>query len=127
MEIKLLESLLSFLRPVMIGTFGGMASIFVSGKRPDANAIMSCVFVSGFSGWLAGRFSDAMQLSLDYRDVIMGVAGFLGAVFLTIIAKFVANKFLGVDISDSICVREKRSSVRAQESPVEDKAGKDNT
>ena len=117
---KMLEELLLFLRPVMLGTFGGIASIFVSGKRPDASAIMSCVFVSGFAGWLGGRLSDAMHLSNDYRDVIIGIGGFLGAIFLTIVAKFVAKKFLGVDISDNICANEKRASIRKEEAPVED-------
>ena len=115
---NLLEELLMFMKPVIIGTFGGVASVFVSGKKPDAGAIMYCIFVSGFSGWLAGKLSRAFQLSPDYSDVVIGVAGFLGAVFLTMMARFVTKK-LGIDLDSKLTTTEKRSEVRLDELPDE--------
>jgi hypothetical protein len=107
MSEKLLETILLFFKPVLIGTFGGVASVFVAGKKPDAGAVMYCICVSGFSGWLAGRMSDALELTPDYKDVVIGVAGFLGAVFLTSLATIISKK-IGIDITDKFETPEKR-------------------
>lgn len=115
---NLLEELLIFMKPVIIGTFGGVASVFVSGKKPDAGAIMYCIFVSGFSGWLAGKLSRAFHLTPDDSDVVIGVAGFLGAVFLTMLARFVTKK-LGFDVDGKLETTEKRSEARPSDLPNE--------
>ena len=115
---KLLEEILIFMKPVIIGTFGGVASVFVSGKKPDAGAIMYCIFVSGFSGWLAGKLARAFKLAPDYSDVVIGVSGFLGAVFLTMLARFVTKR-LGFDLDSKLETVEKRSTPRSTESPDE--------
>lgn len=115
---NLLEEILVFIKPVIIGTFGGVASVFVSGKKPDAGAIMYCIFVSGFSGWIAGKLARAFNLTPDYTDVVIGVAGFLGAVFLTVLARFVVEK-LGFNIKDKLETVEKRAEVRASSLPDE--------
>lgn len=87
------------MKPIIIGIFGGIAAIFVSGKQPNASTISYAIFVSGFAGWLAGKFATAIELSPDYRDVVVGIAGFLGASFLAAIARFVMSK-VGLDKKD---------------------------
>jgi uncharacterized membrane protein YeaQ/YmgE (transglycosylase-associated protein family) len=105
---RLLEETLFLIKPIIIGTFGGVASVFVSGKKPDAGAIMYCICVSGFAGWIAGKLSRAFDLSPDYTDVVVGVAGFLGAVFLTMLARFVTKK-LGFEIDVKLSAVERRA------------------
>lgn len=101
-ETGLITAILDIIKPIIIGFFGGVASIFVSGKKPSASTISSAIFVSGFSGWLGGKLASALELSPDYRDVVIGVAGFLGAGFLSMVSKTVMAKF-GTNDVDTDC------------------------
>ena len=93
------------LRPVVIGTCGGLAAVVATNKRPDAKAFIYCVVVSGFAAWLAGKFSATMPVSSDHKDAIMGVAGLTGAFFLTAISKKVAGS-LGLVLSTDFDLKE---------------------
>ena len=94
------------LRPVVIGTCGGLAAVVATNKRPDAKAFIYCVVVSGFAAWLAGKFSATMPVSSDHKDAIMGVAGLTGAFFLTAISKKVVGT-LGLDLSSDFDLKDK--------------------
>lgn len=94
------------LRPVVIGTCGGLAAVVATNKRPDAKAFIYCVVVSGFAAWLAGKFATTVTTSPDHKDFIMGVAGLTGAFFLTAISKKVASS-LGLELSADFDLKDK--------------------
>ena len=108
------------LRPVVIGTCGGLAAVVATNRRPDAKAFIYCVVVSGFAAWLAGKFSATMPVSSDHKDAIMGVAGLTGAFFLTAISKKVAGS-LGLELSADFDLKEKgkdnKTRARRQQPP----------
>ena len=109
------------LRPVVIGTCGGLAAVVATNKRPDAKAFIYCVVVSGFAAWLAGKFSATMPVSSDHKDAIMGVAGLTGAFFLTAISKKVVGT-LGLDLSSDFDLKDKSKenkvrAIKAQKEP----------
>ena len=108
------------LRPVVIGTCGGLAAVVATNKRPDAKAFIYCVVVSGFAAWLASKFSATMPVSSDHKDAIMGVAGLTGAFFLTAISKKVAGS-LGLELSTDFDLKEKgkdtKTRARRQQPP----------
>lgn len=103
---ELATSVFEVLRPVVIGTCGGLAAVVATNKRPDAKAFIYCVVVSGFAAWLAGKFSATMPVSSDHKDAIMGVAGLTGAFFLTAISKKVVGT-LGLDLSSDFDLKDK--------------------
>ncbi len=108
------------LRPVVIGTCGGLAAVVATDKRPDAKAFIYCVVVSGFAAWLAGKFSATMPVSSDHKDAIMGVPGLTGAFFLTALSKKVAGS-LGLELSADFDLKEKgkdnKTRARRQQPP----------
>lgn len=108
------------LRPVVIGTCGGLAAVVATNRRPDAKAFIYCVVVSGFAAWLAGKFSATMPVSSDHKDAIMGVAGLTGAFFLTAISKKVVGT-LGLDLSSDFDLKDKskdnKTRARRQQPP----------
>lgn len=103
---ELATSVFEVLRPVVIGTCGGLAAVVATNKRPDTKAFIYCVVVSGFAAWLAGKFSATMPVSSDHKDAIMGVAGLTGAFFLTAISKKVVGT-LGLDLSSDFDLKDK--------------------
>lgn len=82
------------------GISGGLAHLFVSGKKPNFTALVSCIFVSGFAGLMAGRLMEVSTFAPYLREVVIGMAGFGGPVTLTMLYRWMAKKTLGVSDKD---------------------------
>ena len=119
---ELATSAFEVLRPVVIGTCGGLAAIVAANKRPDAKSFISCVVVSGFAAWLAGKFANSLSMSQDSKDVVMGVAGLAGAVFLSALAQKLAGT-LGLNMAVDFDIKERgkgnKQSARRRQKPPE--------
>ena len=77
------------------GVSGGVAHLFVSGKRPTFYAFLYCVFVSGFAGLMVGRIMEASAMPQYLKEFAIGMAGFGGPVTLNLLYKKMAKATLG--------------------------------
>lgn len=82
------------------GVSGGVAHLFVSGRRPTFYAFLYCVFVSGFAGLMVGRIMEASAMPPYLKEFAIGMAGFGGPVTLNILYKKMAKATLGATDKD---------------------------
>lgn len=86
------------------GVTGGLANLFVSGRRPSFYALLSCFFVSGFAGLMASKIVEVSPLPPYLKEFVIGMAGFGGPVTLHILYRKMMKEQLGVtdkDIKDA--------------------------
>lgn len=93
---QLLQGFLNVVRPIIVGCSGGVAALFISKTKPTLLALVSCVFVSGFAGWLVSELCAAAGVNSNFTSVATGIGGFYGPYTLRALGSVVGNK-LGVD------------------------------
>lgn len=92
----LLKVSLNVVKPIIIGCSGGVAALFVAKRKPTLAALASCLFVSGFAGWLTSELCNALGIHGSWASVAVGIGGFYGPYTLTSLGKLVGDK-LGID------------------------------
>ena len=93
----LVRAILEVAKPIFVGCSGGVAALFVSRTKPTLLALVSCVFVSGFAGWMVAELCVALGVHTNFTSVATGIGGFYGPVTLRSLGKLVGGK-LGLDL-----------------------------
>lgn len=95
-----IDKALDFAFVALWGISGGIAHLFISGKRPTFYAFLYCIFVSGFAGMMVGRLMEASDLPQYLREFAIGMGGFGGPATLNILYRKMGKTFLGVSDKD---------------------------
>jgi len=96
------------------GVSGGIAHLFVSGRRPTFYAFLSCVFVSGFAGLMVGRIMEAGDMPRYFTEFAIGMGGFGGPITLNLLYRKMAKTGLGAsdnEIADAKAESENNNEV----------------
>lgn len=114
-----MKELTDALDVLLWGVTGGLANLFVSGRRPTFYALLSCFFVSGFAGLMAAKLMDVSPLSQHFREFVVGMAGFGGPVTLHLLYKKMARENLGAtdsEIKEAEVAQQRRDGKRSNTS-----------
>lgn len=94
------DKALEFMFISLLGVSGGVAHLFISGKRPTFYAFLYCIFVSGFAGLMVGRLMEAGDFPTYIREFAIGMGGFGGPITLNILYRKMGRTILGVSDKD---------------------------
>ena len=103
-----LKELADTMGTLLWGVTGGFANLFVSGRRPTFRALISCFVVSGFAGLMASKIVALSTYDPNFKDFLVGMAGFGGPTTLHLLYKKLAKDFFGATDEDIDAVNGKK-------------------
>lgn len=95
-----LKEIADLMGTLLWGVTGGLANLFVSGRRPTFRALISCFVVSGFAAMMAGSLIDMGNYSQNFHNFVVGMAGFGGPTTLFLLYRKLARNVFGATEED---------------------------